>query len=505
MARARMLDAIPRGVASAGFVVLTVGLGSCGEGAEPKAGTSTEGLGSDAASDATGQMAAATPEAVTYDFPGGAVPEGVVPGRPNVLIITIDTLRADHLATYGYPRTTSPFLDELAGGAVVFERAYAPIATTLPSHTTMFTGVYPHEHGVLANIADGRTYQRREDLVTLAQLFERAGYATQAVVAAAPLHPRFGLDAGFDGYRTPDKKQRPANANTLDALAALEELSSSDKPGFLWVHYFDPHGPYNPPRKFEIKYRMDDEMRAYLAERQFADRAQRPTGQWNELEKGVDRYDGEIAYTDHQIKRLFTAAKESDWLDGAVIAVLADHGEGLNQHGIPGHGQTWEEQLHVPLMLSIPGVAPRRLSWPVSLADFSPTLLHVFDLPGKDEFLKQVSGINRFRTDVVHGESWVLGQSSPRQSDTEGIGYALRFQQWKLVVDETGAASLYELNDDPFELADVASDHPRVVERMRAELESILERQKHEVRTQDASDEVEAEMRALGYGGNRPK
>lgn len=433
------------------------------------------------------------------------MPDGVVPGRPNVLIITIDTLRADHLMTYGYPRETSEFIAEFAEDAVVFERAVAPIATTLPSHTTIFTGVYPHEHGVLANITEGRTYERREDLVTLAQFFARAGYATQAVISAAPLHSRFGLDVGFDGYHLPVKKHRGAIRNTTQALAALETLQAADGPGFLWVHYFDPHTPYNPPARQARKFQMDDEMRAYLAERKFTERAQRPNGQWNELERDMELYDAEIALTDDQIRRLMTTAEESGWLEDAIVVVLADHGEGLNQHGVAGHGMTWEEQLHVPVIMRIPGVAPRRLPWPVALADFAPTLLHVLDLPSKEGFLGQVTGVDRFRTDLVYGESWNLSQTSPRLSPTDDLGYALRFGKWKLMVGAGGEAALYNLDEDPFELADVAGDHPKVLERMQSQLEQVLGRQKREVRTIEASEEVQADLRALGYGGDRAR
>lgn len=437
------------------------------------------------------------------DFPGGVIPEGVASGHPNVLIITIDTLRADHLEVYGYPRTTSPRLAELAENSVVFERAYAPIATTLPSHTSMFTGVYPHEHGVLANISGGRTYQRREDLITLAQLFQRAGYRTEAVVAALPLDPQFGLNAGFDGYAAPDTKQRPAKANTDEALSALDRLVASGKPGFLWIHYFDPHGPYHPPSRFEAQFQVDDAMRAYLEERRFSARAQRPTGEWNELEEGIDRYDGEVAYTDFQIKRFLKAAEEKGWLERTLIAVLADHGEGLNQHDVPGHGLTWEEQLHVPMMLRIPGVAPRRIPWSVSLVDLAPTLLHVLDVPGKDEFLAQVTGVDRFSSEIVHRDARILGQSSPRQSDAGEIRYVLRADRWKLHVDEEGAKALYDLEADPFELHDVAEEHERVVRRLASELEALLALQRREVRTLGASEEVEADLRALGYGGKR--
>ncbi len=435
--------------------------------------------------------------------PTFSVPESAALDRPNVLIITIDTIRADHLGFHGYQRPTSPRLDRLSAESVVFERAYSPIATTLPSHTSMFTGVYPHEHGVLANIAEGRTYQRRADLQTLPELFERAGYATRAVVAATPLKPRFGLDAGFGGYDAPKGQQRTADKNTAQAIAALSELASLDRPGLLWVHYFDPHGPYTPPYKFEVKFRMDDATRAGLAERQFSERSQRPTGQWNDLEEGIDRYDAEIAFTDAQIRHLLRAAEKDGWLDGAVIAVLGDHGEGLNQHGIAGHGNVWEEQLHVPMLLRIPGVEACRIAAPASISDFAPTLLHVLDLPGKAEFLAQVTGVNRFRTDLPANELPILGQTSPRQSETGQIGYTLRRDRWKLHLDENGNEALFDLNKDPFELVDVAPEHARVVTTLRAELDELLRVQRREVQTEEASDAVKSDLRALGYGGDR--
>ena len=420
-----------------------------------------------------------------------------------MLIITIDTLRADHLGFLGYGRPTSPRLDKLAAESVVFEQAYAPIATTLPSHTSMFTGVSPHEHGVLANITDGRTYRRREDLSTLPELFERAGYATRAVVAATPLKPKFGLDAGFGGYNAPERKQRSAAKNTKQALLALEELVASEQPGLLWVHYFDPHGPYNPPFEFEKQFRMDDATRTLLAERQFAARSQRPTGQWNDLEQGIDRYDGEIAFTDSQIRRLLSAAEKSEWLDGAVIAVLSDHGEGLNQHDAAGHGLVWEEQLHVPMLLRIPGVEARRIPGPASLVDFAPTLLHALDLPGKAEFLRQVTGVNRFRTDLPLDEVRLLGQTSPRQSESGEIGYSLRAGLWKLHRDEEKRTTLFDLSSDPFELVDISAEHPRVVKQLTDELEQMLLIQRREVHTLKASDEIESDLRALGYGGDK--
>lgn len=443
------------------------------------------------------------PDSPRVPLVGGEVEEGLLEGRPNLLIVTVDTLRADHLGAYGYARGTSPRLDALAAESVLFERAYAPIATTLPSHTTMFTGVSPHEHGVLANIADGVTYLRRPDLVTLAEFFSSAGYRTDAVVAAYPLRPEFGLDAGFDGYDAPEARPRVANEVTTAALEAMERQGAAGRPGLLWVHYFDPHGPYTPPFKVARDFSMDEATRAYLAERRFAARAQRPTGQWNELETGIDAYDGEVAFVDRQLKRLLNRAEEQGWLTGeSVVVVLADHGEGLNQHGVPGHGLVWEEQVHVPWMIRAPGLAPRRIAAPVTLSDLAPTLLHLFDLPGKGAFLEQVTGVDRFAPTESHADLRVLAQTSPRQSEGDGIGYALRAGSWKLHRSEDGAEQLFDLEADPFELADVLDERPEVAARLAADLDAMLAAQRREVRTEAASDAAAAELRALGYGGD---
>ncbi|MFT5734720.1 MAG: arylsulfatase [Paracoccaceae bacterium] len=421
---------------------------------------------------------------------------------PNVLILTIDTLRADHLGFHGYGRNTSPRLDRLAEQSIVFERAYAPIATTLPSHTSMFTGVYPHEHGVLANIADGMTYERDPSLQTLAEFFSEAGYDTRAVVSAYPLQDSFGLASGFAEYRQPQRKQRGAKAATNAAIEALGEMSEADPPGLLWVHYFDPHVPYHPPKAYRDRFQITEDEREALEARGFVERAQRRTGEWNDLGESLDLYDEEIAFVDDQIERLLAHAEELGWLENAVIAVMADHGEGLNQHGMPGHGFVWGEQLHVPMLFFAPGQDARRIPVPVSLVDFSPTLLHLVELPGEAAFTGQMSGVNRLDPDVHHEDARVLGQGSPLQSVDGGIHYTLQAGDWRLHLGPGGVRRLFELGGDPDELTDVIEERPLVAERLGAELLELVAGQRRTVKTLEASDEVRRELRALGYGGD---
>ncbi|QDV04567.1 Arylsulfatase [Planctomycetes bacterium Poly30] len=423
---------------------------------------------------------------------------------PNVLILTIDTLRADHLGAHGYVRETSPRLDRLAEESIVFERAYAPIATTLPSHTSMFTGVAPHEHGVLANIADGMTYQRDPELETLAEFFSRAGYDARAVVSAFPLIDSFGLATGFQSYSQPQRKQRGAKAATNAAIEALDELSAGNQPGLLWVHYFDPHVPYHPPEAYRDRFQLTTSEHDALLARGFVESAQRRTGEWSDLAESIDLYDEEIAFVDDQIERLLAHGEELGWLKDAIIVVMADHGEGLNQHGMPGHGFVWAEQLQVPMWFRAPGHEPRRMTDPVSLVDFAPTLLHLVELPNEAAFLEQMSGVDRLDPTIHHGDARLLGQSSPLQSVDGGIHYTLQAAHWRLHLAPDGRRQLFDLRSDPDEVTDVSAMETTVTDRLEAELLELLARQRRAVRTQTTSDAVREDLRALGYGGEDP-
>ena len=428
------------------------------------------------------------------------------PRTPNVLWITIDTLRADHLGCYGYPRETTPWLDELAAESLVFERAFTPIATTLPSHTSMFTGVYPHEHGILANIAGGQTYLRNPELLTLAEVLRQGGYATRAVISAFPLREEFGLATGFDIYHQPKaRKQRGAKAATKAALNALKELQDpavDGAPGFLWVHYFDPHVPYSPPPEYRDRFQMTEEELAGFVARGFLERAQRRTGEWNELDKGTDFYDEEVAFADFEIARLMREAKASGWLDDAIIIVTADHGEGLNQHGMPGHGFVWQEQLRVPLIMRIPGEEAGRVPYSMSLVDVAPTLLRFIDVPGKAEFLEQATGVDRLDPSISHVDARILGQGSPLQSTDGNIDYTLRAGGWNLHLAPNGIRRLYRVDTDPDETVDLAESEAAIADRLEKELREWVALQRREVTTEAASDAVRAELRALGYGGS---
>ena len=281
----------------------------------------------------------------------GAKPEAVI-------LITLDTTRADRLGCYGNRRIETPALDRLAAGGALFEQAQTVAPFTLPAHASILTGRYPAQHGVHHN----GLYALPESERTLAEAFTDAGWDTAAVIASFPVAARFGLRQGFASWdesflaragarRKFQFEERDAAAVTDAAIAWLSSRSRG-RPWFLWVHYFDPHVRYAPPEPFREKYRENP-------------------------------YDGEIAYVDSQIARLMEAAGKSASPERILVAAVGDHGEGLREHGEVSHGFfAYQATIRVPLILSGPGVAPagRRIAVPVSTVDIYATIARLAGL-----------------------------------------------------------------------------------------------------------------------------
>ena len=280
---------------------------------------------------------------------------GIAAGA-NILLITLDTTRADRLGCYGHAAASTPALDQLAAGGTCFDSAFAQIPLTLPSHASLLTGMHPAELGILDN---GRA-ALPDDVETLAETCRDRGYRTAAFLAASVLDGRFGLSAGFDVYddELPAPpggviefdQERPANVVCDRALAWL--AGNTDSPFFCWVHFFDPHGPYEPPEPF----------RSRLA----------------------DPYDGEVAFADTQVGRLMSWLQAHELADRTLVVVASDHGEGLGEHGESAHGVfLYDSTIRVPLILSMPTriAAGRRVTAVVSLVDILPTLLELLGWP----------------------------------------------------------------------------------------------------------------------------
>jgi len=286
--------------------------------------------------------------------------ESTYPGA-NILLVTIDTLRADRLGAYGYEAARTPTLDSLAGEGILFEQAFSPTPLTLPAHSTLMTSAYPAVHGV----RDNGSQELSPELVTLAERLADEGYDTGAFVAAYVLHSRWGLARGFSTYDeefgrssvepTPLQAERTGDRVVDAAVPWLTRARQA--PFFAWVHLYDPHAPYDPPEP--------------------------------QSSQNADAYDGEVAFADALVGRLLGALESAGVADNTVVIVTADHGEGLRDHGEPGHGLfLYDTTIRVPLLVRLPdrSHAGQRVPQQVRLMDVAPTALGLVGVAPPDTF-----------------------------------------------------------------------------------------------------------------------
>jgi len=367
---------------------------------------------------------------------------------PNIIVITIDTLRADHLGCYGYRQVRTPNIDALASDSIRFERAYTPVPITLPAHTVIFTGTYP----TLSGIHDFSANRLGAQQPTLASLLKNRGYATGAVVASGVLDSRFGLNRGFDFYydhfdfnrlqeANLDQMERPGNVVADEALSWLSKNYSA--PFLFWMHLYDPHYPYAPPAPYDQMYKSDP-------------------------------YDGEIAFADEQIGRVLRFLKEKGLYQKSAIILAGDHGEGLGEHGEQTHGFfIYSSTLHVPLIIHLPEIrGVKQSTEPVSLADIVPTVLQFVGLPVPP----QVQG--KSLLSIIAGKR----DSEPRSLYSETFLPRLHFNWSDLrgaVVGnyhfiEAPRPELYDISTDPRELVNLYSQKSAVASVLRARLQSMI-------------------------------
>ena len=306
----------------------------------------------------------------------------------SVVLITIDTLRADHLHSYGFDSPVSPNVDELAARGVLFERAIAASSATAPSHATIMTSLYAQRNSIGAR----NGFTRLGDETTLAEIFRDAGYETAAFVSNVVLRPEIGLDKGFQVYdhdlsspelNRPDVFERVGQLTTRRAIAWLKQPREARF--FLWVHYQDPHGPYDPPAGFlqHVPYRpVPAESALPVLEKQHGKGGIPPYQAIGDLRLPSQyrhRYTGEILYADHWVGELLREVRASEGGGDAIVLLTADHGESFGEGGFHfAHGHSTTPDLsHVPLILAAPGLRPERRAELVSHVDVMPTLLEL--------------------------------------------------------------------------------------------------------------------------------
>jgi choline-sulfatase len=394
------------------------------------------------------------------------------PPAPNVLLVTIDTLRADRLGCYGRATAETPAIDGLARGGLLFRRAYTPVPLTLPAHATMLTGLEPAAHGLL----DNGMVARELGAPTLAERLAAAGYDSAAFVAAHVLNRVFGLDRGFalydDGPPEADDGEGFFHgvADARGRVDAALEWLRRPRPGpfFLWVHLYDAHAPHVAPEGFGARF--------------------------------ADVYDGEIAYVDTQVARLLRALDTTGAADRTLVVVTSDHGEAFGEHGEQTHGILLHDAtLHVPLVLRLPGRVPAGASSDrvVGLADLAPTVLGLAGLPPDP----RGHGVSLLSEPKTERPLWAASEYPARQYGWAPLR-ALRSGGLKYV--EAPRPELYDLARDPGELRNLAAERVDEAARWSARLREV-ERALSAQGTGRAPAEADAETRerlaALGYGG----
>ncbi|HEX7680157.1 MAG TPA: sulfatase-like hydrolase/transferase [Thermoanaerobaculia bacterium] len=397
--------------------------------------------------------------------------------RPNVLVITIDTLRVDHLGCYGFTLAHTPAIDKLAGESVRFTDAIAAAPITMPAHSSIFTGLFPPAHGV----RDNGAYALGENAVTLADRLRAAGYTTHAFVSALVLNRRYNLSKGFETYDDDlwaeddpklfmiRERQAPKTADRF--LQWFGDWNKSRaKPFFTWIHFFDPHQPYRPS----------------LAD----------------IAVSVSPYDAEIAGVDRQIGRIVDTLRKTGQLDNTLLILMADHGESLGEHGEQTHAIfVYDATVHIPLMIRYqPAFTPSVYSAPVRSVDVVPTVLGILGLPGGDSTDGHDLGA------AIRGKEPApqLPQYSESLLSEVGFGmaplFAVRDDGYKYI--RAPRPELYDLRNDPHELNNILAKFPRIGAKLDAELTKLMsDSSRHAVKAAASpmTRETEESLQALGY------
>ena len=409
--------------------------------------------------------------------------------RLNVLLVTLDTTRADHLGCYGYPEPSTPTIDDLASQGALFSQAFCTNPITLPSHASILTGTYPIFHGA----RDNSTFVVRDEVTTLAETLSAAGYETAAVIGSFVLDSRFNLDQGFahydddlaEGWSKDEIDVRAANAfGFAERKANLVSSASIDwlrqprsRPFFMWIHYFDPHEPINPPEPHHSRF--------------------------------TEPYTAEIAFADEQLGQVIAELKAQGEFENTLIVVTGDHGEGLLDHGEPTHSLLiYDSVMHVPLIFVMPGEPPgRRLDQLASTVDIMPTVLELLGQPIPDD---------------VQGKSLAAGvrgsnsHGPPREIYMESMVPSLQCRWGALRGLRTATEKLihgpkpryYHVDEDPGEIYDRAAQNPEAVKRLTAKLCAAIDRWKASAADASISSPDEEALRklsSLGYISNESR
>jgi len=426
------------------------------------------------------------------------------PRAQNLILISIDTLRADRLGCYGYARPTTPFLDRQAHAGVLFADATAPSSWTYPSHAALFTGLYPGRNGAT------RLEQRmRKDVASLAEWLAARGFRAAGVVSST-LFAGYGLERGFEKLEYVDPGGPEPSKVTARAVEWLSVVDRS-RPFFCFIHYLDPHSDYSSLPEFEAPF--------------VAPYSGPATGKSDQLFQHVqgfvhfdaadakhlsDLYDAGVRQQDAELEKLFAALEHDGLLASTLVVLVSDHGEEFLEHGQVMHGLAqYEESVRVPFLLWGPGV-PRdvRVLESVSLVDVMPTVLDLLGMPAPEgldgrslrALWEEPGRLRAPRALFVEADLDPPGPTARRMMPGDDL--AVRRGNFKLVLDpSSGTARLFDLTRDPHETNDVAAEQPELVKELRAEIDRFRASGTAADPPVPLTSEDLKKLEELGYGG----
>jgi arylsulfatase A-like enzyme len=465
-------------------------------------------------------------------------------GMPNIIIIVADALRADHLSCYGYKRDTTPNIDELAKEGALFKTCIAQSSWTRPSVASLFTSLYPSMH--LAYTVNQRL---PEYLTTMAEVLKGKGYTTCGISANLILKEEFGYSQGFDYYNVETQESiyacfcskrkdllfgmlgewlfkrmfKPYDAVEIDCdLLTQKALNWIEKKGgspfFLYLHYMDPHAPYNPPESYERmysedykgkKYRMGEVIRLKKMGREISPK---------ELQNIIDRYDGEITFMDEYIGKLINALKEMQLFENTLLVFTADHGEAFFEHNDTTHGQSlYNELIHVPLIITYPKLIKRNtvIDTPVAMIDIMPTIMEVLNIPCFNE-MQGKSFLTLFQDeDPIKHKEFIISELFV-QRGKGGWCTAIITKDYKYILIENSLNNIlgskklahkklqefYDLRNDPKELYNIFCPKSEAVGKLKKKLLVYLSFKRQHIHSPEEveiDEDTKQQLKALGY------
>jgi arylsulfatase A-like enzyme len=424
----------------------------------------------------------------------------------NVLFVSLDTLRADSCGFMGYGRRTTPFLNEFSKGAAVFESMYTHSPWTDQSHATIFSSLYPRVHSITFHF---KNYLR----FSAASILKKYGYKTAGFVESISLDSRIGIATGFDEYYNQSDPGNIQNNRASDNNRRVFDWikKNGEKKFFAFVHYFDIHYPYDPPGNYRNLFHKDEYEGGVNRIGKNLDFI-RPSPPLEQIRQAKALYDGEIAFTDDQARRLISLLEDYKILDRTLVVIFSDHGEGFGEHRLYAHGNSlYQELLHIPAMMRVPGreFAGRRIKGVTRTIDILPTVLDYLEAD-TEEALQGVSLIPEIKSgaerDLLFFSDGIRYASCLRSGDWKLINnYIMNDEVIKLIGGRKPEYELYNLKDDPAESRILTGDNPGKVSELKELIRQfwvINKKWKKGFvmgRSQEIDEDVLKGLRQLGY------